>query len=1106
MTGRQPGDLEAAGSWRVVLRVDADTGGFGVSVEVPVSLRSLIAKLPPAAMAVLDWVPEITLNAAGIRFNPFPATQSYGVYVSAGITEAVTGSADFFVATLPDPSGGVAVVAGLQLGTTVDLAGTPLFGSMLSGISIQDLQVIYASTNLPAGAVELPPPARARSPAYVKGFQLAFTVLSGDASEQFVLTPATFRKPVAGELPSGDWAAGVPAAGDRQAGQQVQWFAVQKTFGPLTLGRVGVLTTPGRFGLALDAAIATKAFSLDLSGFTVSFAADNISPSSVRVDLDGLLVAFTAKSVSMTGSLLKTVTPAGTSYDGTLLLQVGKYGITAAGSYANMGGYTSLFVFGLIKGAFGGPPAFFVTGLAAGFGYNRSLRLPKTSEIQQFPLVLAARQGSAYLPEPGVAAALHKLSTGGWVPPEQGQYWLAAGILFTSFQIIESFLLFSVQFGNELIIALLGISSLQLPRAPLGRPFVYIEMVLDVVIRPAAGTVQVNALLTPNSFVLDKACKVTGGFAFYLWFGEKFRGDFVVTMGGYHPWFTRPKHYPEVPRLGVSWVMSPELRLEAGTYFALTPSCVMAGGSLDVAFKAGALRAWFRAWADFIIYWRPFFFHVRIGVSIGASYTLDLGPVHKTFSVELSAEVELWGPPFGGIARVTWWVISFTVKINGGVRPALPGTVLPDWASFAEAFLPPRSEICLPRADRGLTAVLTEGPETDPVTVWLVSPADLALSSETVIPASVLVAGAPGSPLTSFDGPAPGVYPMGSLTIVTQHFLELYWADDEPVDISGWGWAPGESGLPQSLWGTVNNGEPDLDATLVPGLTGLHGAPPEPALTGPPLVSLRKLGRVQLEDGLQPLDPEPVDGATGPPPGNPKIIISDTIMSRPVRDERDGIVAALGELGIRRGLTGGDLSLLAEQAGAILPAPPMLGPPGTTGPRQPASPAVPADPARPASPASIGNPASTAPAALFRRHGQRATAHVFDRWAGSQDRAARAGLGTGQEPGSEHVFRLEPGATVVWDLAPGAYQAVSVDGDAELTLAVFDPQFRLAGLTTLAGPERWPLPAGATLLVVSSEAADQAPDRARPASLPPAGQRIPCCSRSARRPWSGMAW
>src|SRR5262249_40978334 len=158
-----------------------------------------------------------------------------------------------------------------------------------------------------------------------------------------------------------------------------------------------------------------------------------------------------------------------------------------------------------------------------------------------------------------------------------------------------------------------------------------------VVIRPAAGTVKVKALLTPNSFVIEKNCKVTGGFAFYLWFGVEHRGDFVITIGGYHPWYSPPSHYPVVPRLRITSAISSELRLEGGAYFALTPSCVMAGGSLDLSFKSGALKAWFRAYADFLIYWRPFFFHVRIGVSIGASYTLDLGPVHKTFSVELGA-------------------------------------------------------------------------------------------------------------------------------------------------------------------------------------------------------------------------------------------------------------------------------------------------------------------------------------------------------------------------------------------------------------------------------------------------------------------------------------
>ena len=58
-------------------------------------------------------------------------------------------------------------------------------------------------------------------------------------------------------------------------------------------------------------------------------------------------------------------------------------------------------------------------------------------------------------------------------------------------------------------------------------------------------------MLAPSSFLLDPACHLTGGFAFCLWFGDNpHAGDFVVTIGGYHPAFAPPSYYPVVPRSG----------------------------------------------------------------------------------------------------------------------------------------------------------------------------------------------------------------------------------------------------------------------------------------------------------------------------------------------------------------------------------------------------------------------------------------------------------------------------------------------------------------------------------------------------------------------------
>ena len=156
-----PPERAAAADKPVVLRlvVNLDTASFSAFVSVPMSLRSVIERLPREAEPVLAWLPAIVLDGVGVRFDPAPATESFGVYAAAGVTGSADGSADAFVVTLPGQPKGVILVAGLRLSSTVDLAGTPLFGSMLSGLAIQDLQVGFASADVKAGQVVLPPPA-----------------------------------------------------------------------------------------------------------------------------------------------------------------------------------------------------------------------------------------------------------------------------------------------------------------------------------------------------------------------------------------------------------------------------------------------------------------------------------------------------------------------------------------------------------------------------------------------------------------------------------------------------------------------------------------------------------------------------------------------------------------------------------------------------------------------------------------------------------------------------------------------------------------------------------------------------------------------------------
>src|SRR5262249_44801771 len=153
-----------------------------------------------------------------------------------------------------------------------------------------------------------------------------------------------------------------------------------------------------------------------------------------------------------------------------------------------------------------------------------------------------------------------------------------------------------------------------------------------------------EAQLTPNSFVLTKSCRVTGGFAFYLWFKDNEKlgisaGDFVLTVGGYSPRFTKPDFYPAVPILGFNWPVVEGLSLRGGVYLALPPSAFMVGGFLNATFKAGPLEAWFDASADVLIAWQPFYFIATISISVGVAFDVEVAGVHLRLSASLGASL-----------------------------------------------------------------------------------------------------------------------------------------------------------------------------------------------------------------------------------------------------------------------------------------------------------------------------------------------------------------------------------------------------------------------------------------------------------------------------------
>ncbi len=334
-----------------------------------------------------------------------------------------------------------------------------------------------------------------------------------------------------------------------------------------------------------------------------------------------------------------------------------------------------------------------ITGFVGGFGYNRRLKVPTIENVADFPLVKIVMGSGGYQSEDETfelhnqlakpvedpAAVLEKMKKS--LVPELGQYFACAGLRFTINGTIDCFALAIVQWGEELEISLLGLARFRLPRDTTARAICYVELLISMTIKPSEGTFKLQALLSSNSWVINTDCKLTGGFALFVWYEGEHKGDFVFTIGGYHPRFRRPDHYPIVPRLGLNWRVNDNLSIKGGCYFALTPSCGMVGAKLEAYFHSGRISAWFTAYLDVIINWSPLYFEAELGISLKVQASFFLFDIDVT----ISASIEMWGPPVGGIAHIDLTVCKFDIDF-GPPRPN-KARLIDKWEAFCHDFL-----------------------------------------------------------------------------------------------------------------------------------------------------------------------------------------------------------------------------------------------------------------------------------------------------------------------------------------------------------------------------------------------------------------------------------
>ncbi|MFC5799303.1 DUF6603 domain-containing protein [Streptomyces formicae] len=513
-------------------------------------------------------------------------------------------------------------------------------------------------------------------------------------------------------------------------GEPVVWWEARKNLGPVALERIGFRYRDKTVWVLLDVVVSVSG-SLRLATRGLGVAVPLSGGAYPLPQLEGLELGFKASPVEVAAALVRVSPPDGYSFalGGAATVAVKAFQIQAVGFYAHptAGNTPSLFVYGGAGSEKGvGNSIIKVKDARLGFGHNSSVRQPTIDDVDEFPfLALLKRDGKDPLEVLGDLVQPHG-GRRGWVSTSAGSFWLAGGLGGTLFEYADWRAALVLEFGPEFktfTANLVGKIDATFPKQ--GKPYARVILNTHAGYSSVTGLLQMTSVIKEGSFLISSDCKVGGGAALRIWTPPSpHTGDFVYTIGGYHPDYKPPAHYPSVEqRFSVNWTLVPgHVVLKGGGYFALTPDRLMLGGKfhLGVDYK---VTAGVDASLDVLIGWHPFYFDVAFKVRAW----VDIG------RVSVGAYVKVWGPPTGG--HVTIYMPSIIPDINfdfGSGRKAPPAVT---WNSFMADALGcgKAADIITTRVLSGLLPEMKDG-KAPPTGPWIVSGGDFSFLVRSVIP------------------------------------------------------------------------------------------------------------------------------------------------------------------------------------------------------------------------------------------------------------------------------------------------------------------------------------------------------------------------------------
>jgi hypothetical protein len=417
---------------------------------------------------------------------------------------------------------------------------------------------------------------------------------------------------------------------------------IQRTIGPLEIAALLIDVREKSFAIGLDLGfelgpIAVAAYEL---GLRIHYEDGAVEPF-----LHGLGLSMDTGVVKLAGFFAAVDNNGVTDYVGGAVVSIaGYFELSAIGGYTQLPDDTaSLFIFASLVAPLGGPPWFFITGVAGGFGFNRSLPAPGLMLDHPF---LKVMRGEISVGSGNAAEDLKGLSI--HFAAMKGQHWIAAGIQFIAFGFIYGKVVVAIGFGNKFSMQILGMASFGI------EPICYFEIGIEVTADEEKFIMR--ARLSPNSYVVHPDIfSLQGDFALCAWYAEPHKGDFLFSIGGFHPLFAKPEHYPELIRVGAKATVYDFVHLSVEVFFCCTPQALMAGAKASLWAEFAGIEAGLDVYVDVLMKWDPFFLRARLGVHV---WFVFFG------RHEIGVDLDIWTPEFGGVATIDLALVEFDIEFG----------------------------------------------------------------------------------------------------------------------------------------------------------------------------------------------------------------------------------------------------------------------------------------------------------------------------------------------------------------------------------------------------------------------------------------------------------